>query len=460
MTKQYEGITMSLKAKVCIHPLPDHHLTKQEEIRFPKRFSAWKLNNLQIKISFGKQTVDVVCNIHEEKEDVLFCSHTLAKQLLLPLVPTTVSISYDRNEEKMSFGPVFAVLTTVKQDNASVHFNSINDFCKELASFSNQHGIFFYVFQLSDFHDDYVYGYMYNNQRWHKHKLPHPNAIYNRLHSRAFERSETAKSFFEMCRNSGIPYFNDRYLNKWEVHEKLKPYSHLIPHLPDTTPFTEKHHLLSMLKRYSCIYIKPIYGSMGKHIYRVTKEVDQYCLKYSSFSQENVQLYDNVTDLYEALSRKVGKKAFIIQQGIPLYTYKDRTIDFRILCNRDYFGEWFVSSFFARLSKKENFVSNVAQGGELLKPDQVLENFPKKMRTHILKGLQELALEVCKQINIESDGEFGELGIDLAIDTSGDLWLIEANIKPSKNLDGEINATKVRPSAKAILQYGSFLANH
>ncbi|MGV2806477.1 YheC/YheD family protein, partial [Clostridium perfringens] len=53
---------------------------------------------------------------------------------------------------------------------------------------------------------------------------------------------------------------------------------------------------------------------------------------------------------------------------------------------------------------------------------------------------------------------FGELGIDLAIDTTGRIWLLEVNSKPSKGENAPLNAdSKVRPSAVRLVQYCQYL---
>ncbi|OZM58131.1 hypothetical protein CIB95_00695 [Lottiidibacillus patelloidae] len=451
---------MTLKAKITIQPMPDLTFNDTNEMIFPKKFHAWKLHNKMLTISFGHGKFEVRCKIHEEDEDTLFCSHTLAKQLLLPHLPTPLSISYQRENNYMSFGPVFAVLTAFKNKQNPISFPAINDFCIELASFCKQHGLFFYVFSLDEFNDNEVYGYTYSNQMWQKHQLPKPNVIYNRIHSRIIERSELAQRLFTQCKEQEIPYFNNRFLNKWEVHQMLSSELHLKLHLPETAIFSSKRSFANLVNNYECIYVKPIYGSQGRHIYRITNENDTYSLENSGFTSTDKLTFKNDSDLFHFLKQKISKKKYIVQQGINLYEHKGRTVDFRVLCNRNYNGEWFNSSIMARLSTPKTFVSNVAQGGELYKPEDVLSMYAKKERDQFIKALQELALELCLQVSKNFEGDYGELGVDLALDKKGNIWIIEINIKPSKDLDDQITSLKVRPSAKAILQFGSFLANH
>ena len=74
----------------------------------------------------------------------------------------------------------------------------------------------------------------------------------------------------------------------------------------------------------------------------------------------------------------------------------------------------------------------------------------------LLTEMKELAIETAIIIERESSGITGELGIDIGIDQEGNPWLIEVNSKPSKNFeDGQM---KIRPSAKAIIQFCAKLA--
>jgi glutathione synthase/RimK-type ligase-like ATP-grasp enzyme len=445
---------MSLKARVTIQPLQDDHFEHLFEFKFPKKFSAWKIYNKQYKFSFQEQLIDINCSIHDDLDDVLYCSHSAAKKLLLPLAPTPLSIVYNQKEESMHIKPIIAVVTNVQQQGVSVKIGSITKFCEELAQFCKQNGLFFYIFSPGDMQDHFVHGYIYLNNMWQKQKLPLPDVIYNRIHSRSHEKN--LHTFFTKCKDLEIPIFNERYLNKWEVHETLSTYDHLVPYLPETIIHRRKSSLFKFVEKYESIFLKPIYGSQGKHIYRINRVHNQYHLMLSSHASQNVIVFSTFDDLFETLSGRIGQKPYIVQQGLSLLKHHDRTVDFRILCHRDYIGDWKATSIVARISPKKNFVANVAQGGELTHPEKVLNTNDDTKQ--IVKALKELALEICNITSNEFEGFFGEFGVDLVLDEFGKIWFIEVNTKPSKNLDGALEQKSVRPSAKAILQHCCFLA--
>jgi len=80
----------------------------------------------------------------------------------------------------------------------------------------------------------------------------------------------------------------------------------------------------------------------------------------------------------------------------------------------------------------------------------------KTRALEVLALMKELSIETASIISQLSPGITGELGIDIGVDLDGKLWLIEVNSKPSKSFeDGQV---KIRPSAKAIIQYCTMLA--
>ncbi|UUZ93293.1 YheC/YheD family protein [Paenibacillus sp. P25] len=68
-------------------------------------------------------------------------------------------------------------------------------------------------------------------------------------------------------------------------------------------------------------------------------------------------------------------------------------------------------------------------------------------------------MQIAKGIETQVPGHFAELGIDLALDTRGRVWLLEVNSKPSKDDNTPLQAgKKMRPSVKRLVQYARFAA--
>ncbi|MGG3800349.1 YheC/YheD family protein [Metabacillus fastidiosus] len=405
------------------------------------------LKQLKIRCSMHS----VTCNVVFINEDRLTLSVTdEALQLLRLPIPITLQGKINKKNE-LILGPVIAVLTEekTKQDHL---FGPTDQFYKELAQYCVQNGFLFYIFSIPLYDDKKMHGYVLKQNNWEKYAVPYPQVVHNRLHSRSKERSDDFSKVAADLTNKKVPYFNDRFLNKWEVHRILSANEHLIPYLPYTELLTSKMQFERMVLATDDLFIKPINGSQGRRIFRVTHNHGKFSLDYTTFSGKLETEFLSLQKLYTALYPRLKREKFLLQETIQLQTYNNRPLDFRFLCHKKRFHKWKVTSAVARVSARNEFVANLARGGELLGIKQVLQQlYGEKKSQHIRKLLGELSIEIANAICLHVDGEFGEFGIDLALDSKGHPWIIEVNTKPSKKTGD--TEWKVRPSAKAIINY-------
>lgn len=383
---------------------------------------------------------------------------SILHSLLLIKEEKNYLITFDNEKQRLMIGPVIGLLTEIAVNEEGIDLKSIHSYCKELAYYSDEIGVIFYVFSLPDrWTEPSVEGFLYENEYWTQYTLPFPQVIHNRLHKRTNERRQMFQDFTQQLQEWKIPYFNDHFLDKWTVYMQLQDAEHLQPFLPETALYS-KDSLEKMLEKYSTLFLKPINGSQGKQIFKVCKGLDGFSLNYSSIQQEVSSTYRTFAELYKRVSTHMKKKQYIIQQGLDLLDLEGRPVDFRYLCHRGENHRWRVTSSTARASKAGYFVSNIAQGGEMMTVTTVLRTrYEKQELLHLRQHLKDLALEVANVVGMASEKMFAELGIDLAIDQTGRPWLIEVNTKPSKNLGSAPSSSTIRPSAKAIILYCLYL---
>lgn len=398
--------------------------------------------------------------IHDERP-VILANQAFYQELYLPFTEIPIQVSYDHKTNTFSFGPIIAILTDVIQKKKSVYsFGSIHEFCEEIASYSKQYGAFIYVAPLSKFQEEVVEGYFYEDGDWKQDRLPLPHVIHNRIHSRRFELSHKYKNFTEELTKQNIPIFNHRFLNKWEIQGILAENSHLQPYLPKTALIDSKGVLQTYLADFQHVFVKPIHGSQGRNILQIRQHPDFYEVKDSSHSENTLFRYDLFGELFESLYVRFKKEPYIVQERIPVITYNNRPLDFRILCHKTGPHKWKITSAVARVSAENQFVSNIAKGGELYRLKTILlELFDSSTSYHIRKLLYEISLEAAHVISQQTIGDYAELGIDIAITADGKPWILEVNTKPSKNMDMTKSIT-IRPSAKAVADYCFFLSGY
>ncbi|MBT2735210.1 YheC/YheD family protein [Bacillus sp. ISL-7] len=413
-------------------------------------------HNLDLNIKLGHKTINTKVKTIEMDPNMMHIPENILKDFCLPIQDYKFQAIYQPDLLTLELGPVIGLLTDFpSNEEGEPHFRSIHAFCEELHHGITETGGFFYVFSYDQFLNR---GYYLINGKWSPFEHPLPDVIYNRIHSRKLELSEPFKHFRKRLETLLIPLFNERFLSKWEVYNQIFHEKHLFPFLPKTKIYT-KEHLYELTQEFETVFIKPVHGSQGRNIMKLKKEEDsQFSLQTSIAAlndrSRNKYLLDEVHQLIKQI---LHNRFYIVQQGIELVTFESCAMDFRVLCHKNLNNHWQVTSIVARVASESEFVSNIARGGRILRPLNVLHTcLGHKKSIEVLAHMKELALETASTISGSSTGITGELGIDIGVDQEGQLWIIEVNSKPSKNFEDGLG--KIRPSAKALIQFCTLLA--
>ncbi|QIZ07026.1 YheC/YheD family protein [Priestia megaterium] len=413
-------------------------------------------HNLDLNIKLGHKTINTKVKTIEMGPNMMLIPENILKDFCLPIQDYKFQAIYQPDLLTLELGPVIGLLTDFpSNEEEEPHFRSIHAFCEELHHGITETGGFFYVFSYDQFLNR---GYYLLNGKWSPFEHPLPDVIYNRIHSRKLEHSEPFKHFRKRLETLPIPLFNERFLSKWEVYNQIFHETHLFPFLPKTKIYT-KEHLYELTQEFETVFIKPVHGSQGRNIMKLKKEEDsQFSLQTSIAAlndrSRNKYLLDEVHQLIKQI---LHNRFYIIQQGIELVTFESCAMDFRVLCHKNLNNHWQVTSIVARVASENEFVSNIARGGRILRPLNVLHTcLGHKKSIEVLALMKELAIETASTISGSSTGITGELGIDIGVDQEGQLWIIEVNSKPSKNFEDGLG--KIRPSAKALIQFCTLLA--
>ncbi len=419
-------------------------------------------NKLQIKeseklnITIGRTTKSIQIQTIKVSADKILIPEHILNIFFLPQQIHKFYARYQADIHTLKLGPVIGLLTESPViEKAGPHFRSVHSFCEELQQGISENGGFFYIFSYDQFPGG---GYLLQNGKWSPSTVPLPDVVYNRIHSRAVEYKITFKDFRQRLDQLSIPFFNDRFFSKWEVYEWINEDRHLSPYIPETKIFS-KENLLDLAQKYETIFIKPIHGSQGRNIIKLTIENSNLFSLQSSFTggAQAIEKNNSLTDIYQQIKSLLPNRMAIIQQGISFIPYEACPTDFRVLCHKSDEHRWEVTSVVARVGAKEEFVSNLARGGTMMRPLKVLCSCMNQKRAlEVLELAKELSLETAALISRYGSGITGELGIDIGVDLNGKPWLIEVNAKPSKIFEG--GSGKIRPSASAIIQFCTMLA--
>ena len=274
-----------------------------------------------------------------------------------------------------------------------------------------------------------VLGYAYHPQYgWESGRWALPSVIVDNVFLSIARHDKTYAAVKRSLLKCGVTCLNPRLPDKWGVWEALLARRPLRPHLPETTLLRRGEEIAEVeewLERYASVFIKPVRGSGGHGVVRVQEDRDG---GYVLTSSDTVHL--SREELQEQLKKLVGREKHLIQRGLPLLEVDRRNIDIRVVLHRDGYGDWQAVCTVPRIGQPGQAVTNLARGGE----------------KRSLSWLRELDADIPSQEEIEdvailaAEGvtairpTLAFLGIDVALDREGDLWVIDVNPRPGRKV--------------------------
>ncbi len=234
-------------------------------------------------------------------------------------------------------------------------------------------------------------------------------------------------------------YTNSRFANKWRVHHVLAQDEQMRRWLPETKIYS-KENVANMLKRHSLLYIKPTHGSGGRSILCVEKRPQRYVLRGRT-KQQGTQLFTthSKNQLLQRLNQwvrkqKKGNELFFVQQGLHLDLLPQRTVDTRLLIQKNGEGEWKTTGMGVRIGEARSSTSNLHGGGKAVPADRFfISRFGSDKAKEIISECVQLAHRAVNVIE-EHYGQMMEFGLDIGVDVEGRVWLIETNPKPGREI--------------------------
>ncbi|WP_232532054.1 YheC/YheD family endospore coat-associated protein [Bacillus sp. ms-22] len=386
----------------------------------------------------------------------ILLSQDLYHDLLIPY-STKIEVIFDQHT--LYIGPFIGIFTAGFEQNAPP-LGDRSDFFIQLLQSCRQHSGFAYLFGTHsiDWEKGIIDGLLYQEEKWIKKQVPLPSIVYDRLPNRKAAQSafiqETKR---KLTQDYNIPWFNPYFFNKWEIHERLltdESTRSFLPHSIQLDPIDALTKIETLLYLHHVIYLKPINGSHGDGIYRLKKS--ESGIAVCSNKRKTIS-YDSIDHFVKQLRKDEPIHNFIAQQGIELLHVDHQPMDFRVHTNKNRYGHWTVTAAAAKFSGDHTVTTHHLHGGSIKTLNEAFPDTDKRFK--ILQQLSETAITLSQVIDEKMPGLIGEIGFDLGIDTSGAIWMFEANSRPGREI---FKHASLKNSewliGKRIVDYASYLS--
>ena len=425
---------MNISIKKLIEPSYESTCAISHEI-----FEALSLSkDTMYELHLGNLSEIVFINPHESYDASIYLQAS-AYNRLIPFDDLLLNIWIDNKD--IYLGPVIGVFETPR---AILRLLQNKDSFYETQHIKSSilEGCLCYYFSNEDinFQEETVIGTTFSPARskWESFQFPLPDIIYDVGIFLSHQLKPIGKKIrSELRKFPNIKFINSKNgLGKWELYEKLSKYKNINHYLPETIIYTKKDDISLMLSKYNLVFLKSFHGSKGEEIISIEQLDDGIKLNFYDPYEEKLKelILNNIDELELIIDDFFRNESFIIQQGISLLKYEGCKFDLRILLQKNEKGIWESSYILCRIAKEDINITNISVGGVALIYEKA---YPTLCTSNAINRipdstkLLDVAFKIAGYIEREF-GFFGELGLDLAIDTSGDIWILEANAKSDK----------------------------
>lgn len=286
------------------------------------------------------------------------------------------------------------------------------------------------------------------SRSWQRRSVPLPDVLWDRTFRWG---GEHLTPFLERS----IPLINKQRLNKWASYRLLVGAPACRRYLPETRLLTDLEGLAEMLRHHQTLFIKPISGSAGRGIVRVTpgwwEHVRLHYISTRSGQLREVEV--NLPRLRRWVEARQG--SYIIQEGLDLCAWEGVPADIRTLVQKDGGGRWRLTGMGVRVASPGRFTTNLHTGGRSVPLESLLARLG-------LSGLEEVLARASLAVAAALDrgaGPLGELGLDFGLNAAGRIWLIEQNGQPGRSIFARLNRPDLTQTAfRRPVEYAAFLA--
>jgi glutathione synthase/RimK-type ligase-like ATP-grasp enzyme len=305
----------------------------------------------------------------------------------------------------------------------------------------------------------FAYSYDLTRNQWVRKWIPYPDLFYDRARYQSVERYRVVSQFKK--RNSTLPFISAPLSNKWNLYQVLVRKPNIKPFLPPTLLYSQFNDLRSELLKRGLVFLKPINGTGGRGILRIQRLLGGiYSVRGRAQSRRIIpEQKVNMPKLRSMINRMKPGKRFIIQEGIDLRLKTGSVHDYRLLIQKNGNGKWEVTGCVGRIGASGSITSNLHGGGKAIPMLILLKHWFKneKQAARVADDIQQFSHQLVETLE-SAYGRLCELALDIAVDHSGRVWLLEVNTKPAREIFARIgDQTTYKKAIRRPIEFAKWI---
>lgn len=321
---------------------------------------------------------------------------------------------------------------------------------KGLSKVGRQCGVKVIVFKPEDLESEsaQIRGFMYDvtRRRWCRVATHLPDVVYNRVPRRSLEQRDDVQRALNALHKAGVPVFNPGFLDKWTTYRTLALDAKIRHHLPEFQRVHSVDDVDEMLSRWKAVFLKPINGSLGHGIIFVQRFpfFHRYHASVNGcYRKGHRGLW---SELRPVLIHYMGTRKYLGQAAVRRPMVGGAPFDLRVLVQKDSDGQWQVSGMAARIAARGRVLTHVPRGGSQISIDRVISlAFKGRLSSEaILQQVADISRRAAGVIETYRAGTYGELSLDVTLDRTGHVWILECNAKPARFDEADIRRRQLQ----------------
>ncbi|MGI6549419.1 MAG: YheC/YheD family protein [Syntrophomonadales bacterium] len=385
---------------------------------FQTKFFFRKRHSVTVHAGLKKLKLRVRVEQNQDIELVMISADALAELS----IPGNLRYQVCKESQGIRLGPVLGLLLSKAHEKLDDEF--VTYLQNYTATYPQTHGLL-YAFSMEgiNFEANTAEGYYYNPNNksgpWLPAVLPLPDAIFRRT------LLNDVQVLAEITNNR---FFNSYRISKWDYWRYTAKNESLRKHMPVTRKFSSSTVLSQMLDQFDAVVLKLSLGSQGYGLIMIRKTGAHYSVQRKWDKKPRV--FTDRTKMLSYIRRITRNRRYLVQQAIDLLRFEGRLADFRVIMQKDFTRQWKCTGIITSMGAVKGICSNYpAKDSIFLSFEDFCSRYLGLSPAAIAEKKQEViatCINACEVLD-RPGLHFGDVGIDLAMDTSLHPWIMEVN---------------------------------